>query len=105
MPMWAYKGVDPRGKQVTAVRAADSPKGVGATMRREGILVTDVSEARAGKTTTASTGSGLRREVDLRGIFQTVKVPEVAGFTRQLATLLKAGIPLAESLGALVDQI
>jgi len=28
----------------------------------------------------------------------------VAIFTRQLATLLKAGIPLAEALGALVEQ-
>src|SRR5205814_8623719 len=29
---------------------------------------------------------------------------EVAVFTRQLATLLKAGIPLAEALGALAEQ-
>src|SRR5215831_8662672 len=111
MSMWAYKGVDPRGKQVSGVRDADSPKGLRALLRREGVVVTDVSEARAGKgggTAATSAGGGkavLRREVDLKGIFQTVKVPEVAGFTRQLATLLKAGIPLAESLGALVDQI
>ena len=105
MAMWAYKGVDGRGKTVNGVRDADSPKGVRALLRREGILVTDVAEARAGKAATAGGGSGLRREVDLKGLFQSIKVAEVAGFTRQLATLLKAGIPLAESLGALVDQI
>ncbi len=105
MPMWAYKGVDPRGKSVTGVRDADSPKGLRALLRRDGIIVTDVSEARAGKAASATGAKGLRREVDLKGMFQSVKVPEVAGFTRQLATLIKAGIPLAESLGALVDQI
>src|SRR5436853_230726 len=26
MPMWAYKGVDPRGKAVTGTRDADTPK-------------------------------------------------------------------------------
>jgi general secretion pathway protein F len=110
MAMWAYKGVDPRGKSVTGVRDADSPKGLRALLRRDGILVTDVSEARsaagsASKSNPTAGAKGLRREVDLKAIFQRVKVPEVAGFTRQLATLLRAGIPLAESLGALVDQI
>jgi general secretion pathway protein F len=114
MAMYAYKGVDPRGKSVNGVRDADSPKGLRA-LRRDGILVTDVSEARGargasggggGKSGASSPGTkGLRREVDLRGLFQKVKVPEVAGFTRQLATLLRAGIPLAESLGAIVDQV
>jgi len=105
MPMWAYKGVDPRGKQVNGVRDADSPKMLRSLLRRDGVLVTDVAEARAGKAARANGASGLRREVDLKAIFQTVKTAEVAGFTRQLATLLKAGIPLAESLGAIVDQI
>jgi general secretion pathway protein F len=105
MPMWAYKGVDPRGKSVNGVRDADSPKALRALLRRDGVLVTDVAEARGGKAANASGATGLRREVDLRGLFQSVKTPEVAGYTRQLATLLKAGIPLAESLGAIVDQI
>src|SRR4051794_5047043 len=35
---------------------------------------------------------------------ERVQPQEVAAFTRQLATLLKAGIPLAEALGALSEQ-
>jgi general secretion pathway protein F len=104
MPLWSYKGVDARGKAVTGTRDADSPKMLRAALRRDGVIVTDVGEARAGKGATAG-GQGLRREVDLKGLFESVRTPEVAGFTRQLATLLKAGIPLAEALGALVDQI
>ena len=103
--MWSYKGVDARGKPVNGVRDADSPKGLRALLRRDGVVVTDVQAARAGKSAASAHGAGLRREVDLKSVLQTVKVAEVAGFTRQLATLLKAGIPLAESLGALVDQI
>jgi general secretion pathway protein F len=37
-------------------------------------------------------------------VFKSVKKTDVAAFTRQLSTLLKAGIPLAEALGALFDQ-
>jgi general secretion pathway protein F len=107
MPMWAYKGVDARGKQVSGVKDADTPKVLRAALRRDGVIVTDVAAARAGKTAAAglSKGTGLNREVDLGAIFGGVKKTEVAGFTRQLATLLRAGIPLAESLGALFEQI
>src|SRR4029079_17593354 len=48
---------------------------------------------------------GLSRDVDLGGLLGGVKKVEIAAFTRQLATLVKAGIPLAEALGALVEQI
>jgi general secretion pathway protein F len=107
MPMWAYKGLDARGKPTTGVRDADTPKVLRALLRRDGVIVTDVAEAKAGKSATSSVseGKGLRRDVDLGAIFGSVKRTEVAGFTRQLATLLKAGIPLAESLGALFEQI
>lgn len=106
MAMWAYKGVDSRGKPVQGVKDADTPKVLRAALRRDGVIVTDVAEARAGKGVTAglSQGKGLRREIDLGAIFGGVKKTEIAAFTRQLATLIKAGIPLAEALGALFDQ-
>ncbi|HSN29486.1 MAG TPA: type II secretion system F family protein, partial [Kofleriaceae bacterium] len=43
--------------------------------------------------------------VDLGAIFGGVKKVEIAAFTRQMATLLRSGIPLAEALGALVEQV
>jgi general secretion pathway protein F len=103
MPIFAYKGVDSRGKAVSGAKDADSPKGLRALLRREGIVVTDVSEARAGKT--VAQGRGLSREVDLGQAFQRIKTADVATFTRQLSTLLRAGIPLAEALAALFEQI
>ena len=102
MPVFAYKGVDAKGKSVSGAKDADSPKGLRAALRGQGILVTDVSEARAGQA--VGQGKGLSREVNL-GSFQRIKTADVAIFTRQLSTLLRAGIPLAEALAALFDQI
>jgi len=54
--------------------------------------------------TSASGGKGLRREVDIKRWFERVRPQDVAIFTRQLATLIHAGIPLAEALGALASS-
>src|SRR3990170_4332096 len=105
MPVWAYKGVDAAGKTISGAKDADSPKMLRAMMRREGVIVTDVAAAKAGDAAVAGQGRGLSREVDLGRLVERVKKQDVAAFTRQLATLLRAGIPLAESLGALFEQI
>src|SRR5262249_2656316 len=47
----------------------------------------------------------LSRDVDLGGLIGGVRKVEIAAFTPQMATLIKAGIPLADTLGALVEQI
>src|SRR5262249_55058762 len=113
MPVFAYKGLDGKGKATSGVRDADSPKGLRAAWPKDGIYLTEMREQRAGKSgaaaSAAQTGGAadrglLQREVDFGKYFQRVKPQEVAVFTRQLATLLKAGIPLAEGLAALVDQ-
>lgn len=106
MPMWAYKGIGPSGKPVTGVRDADTPKLVRALLRKEGVVVTDVepSKVGAGGKAAAKGKGGLSKEVDLGAILGGVKKTDIANFTRQLATLLKAGIALAEALGTLFEQ-
>jgi general secretion pathway protein F len=103
MPVFAYKGVDARGKVISGAKDADSPKGLRALLRREGVIVTEVAEAKGGRVT-ASAGKGLNREVNVGGLFRGIKKTEIAAFTRLLGTLLKAGLPLAESLNALFEQ-
>jgi general secretion pathway protein F len=102
MPVYAYKGLDGRGKSTAGLRDADSAKGLRAALKREGIYLTEVTEQAGGAT---SKGTGMAREVDFAKLFARVTPQEVAIFTRQLATLLRAGIPLTESLGALLEQI
>jgi general secretion pathway protein F len=106
MPMYAYKGIAPSGKTVTGTRDAESPKALRHLLRKDGVHVTSFDLSKGGKAAKAQNAkkAGLSRDVDLGGLFGGVKKSEIAAFTRQLATLLRSGIPLAESLGALVEQ-
>lgn len=110
MSMWAYKGIGATGKTVGGVRDAESPKVLRQLLRKEGVIVTECEPSKQGARgakvgkNAAGGGSALSKEVDLGGIFGGVKKTEVANFTRQLATLLKSGIALAEALGTLFEQ-
>lgn len=103
MPLYAYKGVGTDGKQQSGVKDAESPKALRQALRKEGVVVTSY-DVKKGKTKALGAGSGMNREVDFKDILTRIKKTEVAAFTRQLATLLRSGIPLTESLGALFEQ-
>ncbi|HEX4406890.1 MAG TPA: type II secretion system inner membrane protein GspF [Polyangia bacterium] len=114
MPVFTWKGLSAAGKAVGGTRDADSAKGLRLVLRRDGIFVTEHREMLAGGAK-ASAGKGVaqaggaavpffKRDIDLGGLVQRVQPQEVAVFTRQLATLLRAGIPLAEALSALSEQ-
>lgn len=107
MPMYAFKGIANNGKSVTGVRDADSPKTLRQILRKDGVLVTSFELSKGGKAAKDQNAKrgGLSKEVDLGGLFGGVGKAEIAVFTRQMATLLRSGIPLADSLGALVDQV
>jgi general secretion pathway protein F len=107
MPMYAFKGVSPSGKSVNGVRDAESPKTLRQLLRKDGVLVTSFELSRGGKKAKEQNAQkgGLSRDVDLGGLIGGVKKTEIAAFTRQMSTLIKSGIPLAEALGALVEQV
>lgn len=107
MPMYAYKGLGTSGKTVAGVRDAESPKVLRQVLRKDGVLVTSFELSRGGKLAKEQNAQkgGLSRDVDLGGLIGGVRKVEIATFTRQMATLIKAGIPLADALGALVEQI
>jgi len=113
MPVYAWKGLNNAGKAVTGTKDADGPKGLRQALRKDGVYVTEHKEVLgggAGRPAAKSTlASGekvpfFKREIDLGGLLERVRPEDVAVLTRQLATLLKAGIPLAEALGALGEQ-
>src|SRR5882724_3226087 len=107
MAMYACKGVAQSGKQVSGVRDAESPKALRQLLRKDGVHVMSFELSRGGKLAKEQNArkGGLSRDVDLGGLLGGVRKVEVATFTRQMATLIKAGIPLADTLGALVEQI
>ncbi len=108
MPMYAYKGLGSSGKNVAGNREAETPKLLRQILRKDGVIVTSFELTKGGKHAREQNAkqAGLNKSVDFGGIFGSgVKKTEIASFTRQMATLIRAGIPLAEALGALVEQI
>lgn len=109
MPVYSWKGLNTAGKAVTGTRDADGPKALRQTLRKDGVFITEHREVLAGGQRAAARPGGsnvsvLNRQIDFKSMLERVQPQEVAAFTRQLATLIKAGIPLAEALGALAEQ-
>lgn len=110
MPVYEYKGLDAKGKQVQGVREADGPRVLKALLRKEGIFLTELYEEKVGKTKkkkiggTEKGGGLLSKEIDFKKYFERVTTQEISLFTRQLATLSNAGIPLLDCLTALSEQ-
>ena len=67
MPVYAYKGLNEKGRNVGGIVDADSPKSARIKLRRSGIFPTDVSETRdkggAGGTQTASRFNASRHRI------------------------------------------
>src|SRR3954468_1088525 len=98
MAVFVYRGLlVASGKQVSGVRDADNPKVLRTALKREGILLTEASEE------TGKKKGG--RAINFGAFFNRVSVSDVAMMTRQLATLVGAGIPLVESVSALTEQV
>jgi general secretion pathway protein F len=100
MAVFEYRGIlVDSGKQVKGYRDADNPKALRALLRRDGILLTLAQQESAERAKKA------RRELDLLAFFRRPSTADVAVMTRQLATLIRAGVPLVDSISALVDQV
>lgn len=109
MPLFEYKGLSAKGKQVAGMAEADGVAELTARLKREGVYVTRITESggkatRGGKAKQASSDSFLSKEVDFARFFERIKPADIAVMTRQFATLLRAGVPMTDSLAALVDQ-
>ena len=76
--IFEWEGKDRNGKMVRGEMRAGGENQVQATLRRQGILVTKVKKRRM--------SSGKK-----------IKAKDIAIFTRQLATMMKAGVPLLQA--------
>jgi len=102
MPVYAYKGLNPQGRAITGIVDADSPKGARIKLRRDGVFPTDLTEQqRQAKTTTTAVGDS----VSLAWFTERISPQDLALVTRQLATLVGAGLPLVDCLSALIEQV
>ena len=110
MPSFAYVALDAQGQQVSDyIDAASQPEAVNA-LRGQGLFPTSVKEqARVTKskgTKVAAKGAG-SKQIKISIPFlekKTIKGKTLMVFTRQLATLIDAGLPLLRGLTVLGKQ-
>jgi len=99
MAVFEYRGIQiASGKPVKGYRDADNAKSLRAVLRRDGVLLTEANEE-------AERGSKSGKKVDLFAFMKRPSTADVAVMTRQLATLVRAGVPLVESVAALTEQV
>jgi general secretion pathway protein F len=98
MPVFEYTALDKTGKSLSGVIDADSKIVARQKLRGTGIFPVEVKE------TAARTVDGKKNIFSFASMFSRVKAEEVQAATRQLATLLGAGIPLIAALEALIQQ-
>jgi general secretion pathway protein F len=103
VPVYAYKGVTQAGKNAKGFVDAESPRAARAKLRRDGVYPTDLSESASAPARAERPREGARR-FSLPSL-RRVSTLDLALATRQLATLVGAGIPLVEALGALTEQV
>ncbi len=102
MPVYQYRGYKADGASATGIVDAESPKVARLKLRKDGVFPTEMAEQEgATKTVIPRSSSGLIAGVARSAV---LTVTDVALMTRQLATLLVAGLPLVDALGVLMDQ-
>lgn len=98
MPVYEYTALDRTGKSVAGIIDADSNVAARQKLRAAGKYPVEVKESTL-KAKSKSPGTP-----SLASVFNRVKPDDIHGLTRQLATLLNAGIPLLGALDALMEQ-
>ncbi len=99
MAIFEYSGYDSRGKKIRGIVEADSERSARQKLKAEGIFTTTISQI-------GEEEKGRKKwwQADVSEFLGRVTLQDIAVVTRQLATLLRAGIPLIEALDALIDQ-
>ncbi|WP_428820606.1 type II secretion system F family protein [Microbulbifer sp. MCCC 1A16149] len=84
---YIYKGVDTKGNKVDGEITGTNPALIKAQLRRQGIIANRVQ----------------KKPKPLFGGKKKIKPGDIALFTRQLATMMKAGVPLVQSFEIVAD--
>ncbi|KQV55528.1 MULTISPECIES: type II secretion system inner membrane protein GspF [unclassified Duganella] len=96
MPAFRYEAVDAAGASKKGVVNADSARSARADLRSQGLVPIKVDAIAAQVDASGATSR--------RGFGEKLSTTELALFTRQLASLLEAGLPLEQAFTALLEQ-
>ena len=96
MPIFNYKSKDKYGVGMEGTMDAPSAAAVSSRLTASGFIAVNISESEPGISANLE---------DFFARFTKIKAEEMIVFTRQLASILGAGVPLLESLEALYEQM
>jgi len=92
---FTYAARDANGKTITAQMDAPSAQVVATRLRERGLTALSVEDAKP---------KGLNMELSIPGMGESIKLKDIAIMSRQLATMISAGLSLLRALSILVDQ-
>lgn len=96
MAMFRWQGVSPKGEVLTGEMEAPTRDAVLVRLRSQRIQPVPAKIREKGK--------GLNKELTLPGFGESIKGRDVVVFTRQLATMIDAGLPIVQCLDVLAQQ-
>lgn len=97
MAAFEYEALDAAGKRMRGLLSADSEAAARRELRRRRLAPLSVSRA-------DKAGAGARRGLDQLTGPRAINARELMGITRQLATLIGAGLPVEEAVGLVGGQ-
>ena len=102
MPVYAYKAIDSDGKTITGTIDSASQDAAQGALASQGLIPLSVSASR-GRAVAKAGGGGGQGNFAAR-YFKTVKTMEIIMFTKQMRTMLRAGIPITKVFSILQLQ-
>ncbi|WP_196139284.1 type II secretion system inner membrane protein GspF [Aliikangiella sp. G2MR2-5] len=97
MAAFEYIALDQSGKQKKGILEGDTPRQIRQLLRDKHMIPLEVESVTQSKKSKSKSGSG--------GFFQTkISASDLALLTRQVATLVRAAIPVEETIKAVADQ-
>jgi len=101
MPLYRYRAVSPAGEISTGEFDAPTENDLVERLRDQGLMPTQIAPS-AGGAGTAAAATGARAPRRRWFASKTVTRDQLLGITRELATLLRAGLPLDRALEILI---
>lgn len=104
MAKFKYTAIDANGKQKTGTVEAASQDEASSKLSASGLMPTKIIEAGGDRPARAASAKGGKKAKKAGGFGKVIKPEELTTFTRQLATLLDAGLPLLRALEVMIRQ-
>ncbi len=97
MPKYEYLVKDREGKSITGTQEAGDVNTIIEALRQQGYMIIRVNEAKQKFQIFSKPSDGGRKR-------RRIKADDIVVFSRQLATMVEAGVPLVQALAILAEQ-